>query len=90
MIYLIGSLRNPEIPRIAQKLRALTNDEIFDDWFSAGKDADDNWRDYEKARGRTYIEALGGLAAQHVFAFDLHHLHRCQAAVLMLPAGKSG
>lgn len=89
MVYLIGSLRNPEIPRIAGEMRAKGL-EVFDDWFAAGPEADDKWREYEIGRGRSYTEALGGLAAEHVFQFDLEHLRRCEAGVLVLPAGKSG
>jgi hypothetical protein len=89
MIYLIGSLRNPEVPNVAKQLR-LAGYECFDDWFSAGPEADDKWRDYERSRGRSYIEALGGLAARHVFEFDRTHLERATDVVLLLPAGKSG
>ncbi len=88
-VYLIGSLRNPKIPEIGNRIRAL-GFEVFDDWFAAGPEADDKWRDYEKARGRTFREALQGLAADHVFRFDLEHLDECDIAVLYLPAGKSG
>lgn len=87
-IYVIGSLRNPQVPKIAQALRAAGWD-AFDDWHAAGPHADDCWRDYEKARGRTYIEALNGYAAKHIFEFDLHHLKRCDAALLVLPSGRS-
>jgi len=31
MIYLIGSLRNPAVPEVAQKMRAVGID-VFDDW----------------------------------------------------------
>jgi hypothetical protein len=89
MIYLIGSLRDPKIPKIAKKLRE-TGLEIFDDWYAAGYEADDKWRDYEIERGRTYIEALEGLAANHVFTFDLKYLNESKAAILILPCGKSG
>ena len=89
MIYLIGSLRNPEVPRIAAKLRDAEL-EVFDDWYAAGPEADDKWRDYERERGRTYRQALNGYAARHVFDFDRHHLERASAVVLVLPAGKSG
>jgi hypothetical protein len=89
VIYLIGSLRNPEIPRIANELRKAGH-ETFDDWFAAGPEADDYWRDYEKSRGHTYQQALRNYAAQHVFSFDRTHLDRCRAAVLVYPAGKSG
>jgi hypothetical protein len=88
-IYLIGSLRNPEIPKIGGRLREFGFD-VFDDWFAAGEIADDRWKDYEVARGRSYKEALDGYAARHVFEFDLFHLNRCDAALLVLPAGKSG
>jgi hypothetical protein len=89
MIYLIGSLRNPEIPRIATRLRD-NGFIVFDDWFAAGPEADDKWRDYERERGRNYIQALQGAAARNVFAFDRRHLEQASAVVLALPAGKSG
>ena len=88
-LYVIGSLRNPEIPGIAAKLRDYGHD-VFDDWYAAGPHADDHWKDYEVARGRSYIEALDGYPAGQVFRYEKSHLDRCQAAVLVLPAGKSG
>lgn len=87
-LYLIGSLRNPEVPAVAADLRKL-DIEVFDDWYAAGPDADDRWRDYERARGRTYLQALKGHAAFNVFSFDHLHLSRADAALLVLPAGKS-
>ena len=90
-VYIIGSLRNPEVPLIAARLRELMpNVEVFDDWYAAGERADDHWRDYEKARGHTFQEALEGYAANHVFEFDKYHLDTSDAAILVLPAGKSG
>ena len=89
MIYLIGSLRNPEIPRIGNYIRSL-GVEVFDDWFAGGKIADDEWQEYETTRKRDYASALKGYAADHVFAFDKHHLDRSHAGILVLPAGKSG
>ena len=89
IIYLIGSLRNPRIPDIGNALREAGH-EVFDDWYAAGEKADDAWRDYEKSRGRTFPEALSGLAAQHVFSFDRKHLEAADIGVLVLPAGKSG
>lgn len=88
-IYLIGSLRNPEIPRIANLLRDETQHEIFDDWYAVGPEADDYWKAYEEGRGRSYSEALSGYAARHIFNFDKHHLDTADAAVLVYPAGKS-
>ena len=88
MVYLIGSLRNPQIPSIGKQLRAA-GFQVFDDWFSAGCEADDKWKEYEQARGRDYIEALQGEAARHVFEFDKRHLESADIAVLVMPAGKS-
>lgn len=88
-VYVIGSLRNPAIPTIASTLRKEGFD-VFDDWFAAGPEADDWWKKYEQERGRTYREALDGFPAGQVFRYDKSHLDRCQAAVLVLPAGKSG
>jgi hypothetical protein len=88
MIYLIGSMRNPEVPILANKLR-LKGFDIFDDWYSPGKNADDEWQAYEKQRGRTYKQALQGEHAKDVFDFDHRNLDLSDAAVLLLPAGKS-
>lgn len=87
-IYVIGSLRNEQVPKIAQELRDCGHD-VFDDWYSAGRDADDWWRAYEKARGRTYEEALQGAAAKNVYAFDKRHLDAADAVVMVMPAGRS-
>lgn len=89
MIYLIGSLRNPQVPAIANRLR-VEGFEVFDDWYAAGPEADDKWRDYEKGKGHSFVEALEGEAAKNVFMFDKRHLERAQQVVLALPAGKSG
>jgi len=89
IIYLIGSLRNPRVTEIAQILRQQGHD-VFDDWMAAGPEADDYWQKYEIARGHNYKEGLDGYAAKHVYNFDKHHLDRCDMAVLLLPAGKSG
>lgn len=88
LIYLIGSLRNPEVPSVAAQLRAAGY-LVFDDWFAAGPHADDAWRDYERARGHKLPEALKGEAAWHVFEFDKKWLEKADAVVLMMPAGKS-
>jgi hypothetical protein len=90
-IYLIGSLRRPEVPLLAATLRSVFPDwTIFDDWYAAGPNADDSWRDYERNRGHLLPEALQGEAAQHVFHFDRKHLSESTVVVLVLPAGKSG
>lgn len=89
MIYLIGSLRNPKVVEITSKMTEAGL-EVFSDWMAAGEHADDSWRDYEKARGRTYLEALRCPAARNVFQFDKHHLDAAESVVLAAPAGKSG
>lgn len=89
MIYLIGSLRNLEVPKIAARMRQAGL-EVFDDWYAAGPEADDCWRDYEKEKGHSYKEALAGAAARNVFDFDKRHLDAASTVVLCLPAGRSG
>jgi nucleoside 2-deoxyribosyltransferase len=89
IIYLIGSLKNKEIPHIANKLREL-GFEVFDDWFSPGPEADDFWRDYEHVRGSTYKQALSNYAGKHIYEFDKFHIDRADIGVLIMPAGKSG
>lgn len=91
VLYLIGSLRNDRIPKLAASIRSKNPDiEVFDDWYAAGPEADDYWKAYEQSRGRTYQEALKGHAAKNVFNFDKRHLDRATHALLVLPAGKSG
>jgi hypothetical protein len=87
-IYLIGSLRDPNVTTVAYDLRAAGFD-VFDDWFSAGPTADDDWQEYEQARGRSYVEALDCIAARHAFKLDYDHLNLADVGVLVLPAGKS-
>lgn len=89
MIYIIGSLRNPAVPQLANDLRKARH-EVFDDWYAAGPEADDYWQKYEKKRGNDFVSALDGYAARHVFEYDRMHLDRARAGVLILPAGKSG
>lgn len=90
MIYLIGSLRNPKIPFIANRLRKATGLEVFDNWFSGGKIADDSWRAYSKIKGLSYREALNSYEARHIFEFDLLHIDRSDIGILVMPCGKSG
>lgn len=91
MLYLIGSLRNENVQKIAATIRERCEIEVFDDWQAAGPEADDKWRDYEKARGRTYKQALyEGHAARHVYEYDKRHLDRATMAALIMPSGRSG
>lgn len=88
-IYLIGSLRNEAIPHFGMELRSL-GFEVFDEWYGAGKIADDSWQEYSKIRGHNYKEALKEIGARHVFNFDRSHIEMADIGVLMMPAGKSG
>ena len=91
VLYLIGSLRNERIPKLAVKLREENpHMEVFDEWYSAGPEADDYWKAHQQSKGLSYQEALQGYAAKNVFAFDHKHLNRSTHALLVLPAGKSG
>jgi hypothetical protein len=89
MIYLIGSLRNPEVPILANELRKQGYC-VFDDWHSNGPEADDYWQKYEQARGRNYRDALRAAIPQNIFQIDKTHIDKAQTVVLVLPAGKSG
>lgn len=87
-IYIIGSLRNENIPDCAEILEDQGH-EVFADWFSPGPEADQYWHHYEQLRGRGYLTAINGPHAEHVFNFDKKWLDWADAAVLVLPAGKS-
>ncbi len=89
MLYLGGALKNPRVPELGGKLRALGID-VVDDWYGAGEFADTSWREYEKQRGRTFVEALRGRAGMNTFLFDSTHIDLCDIFVLVMPAGKSG
>jgi len=87
-VYVIGSLRNPNIPKFGNMLEKA-GFEAFTDWFSPGPRADDHLRDYAKKRGLNYKQTLQTYAARQIFEFDKKHIDRCDAAVVLMPAGKS-
>jgi hypothetical protein len=89
VVYLVGSLRNPEVPKVARMLRDVGL-EVFDDWHAAGDKADEEWMKYEQERGRNYYQALQGHSARHTFSYDKFHLDRSDVGVMVAPAGKSG
>ena len=91
IIYIIGSLRNKQVPIIANKLRKdLGNDvEIIDDWYYCSEDADDWLKKCCKKRGLNYKQTLNTLASKHVFEFDLIHLTRATDVICIAPFGRS-
>ena len=89
LVYFIGSLRNERVKTVAHELRQFPEFDGFDDYMAAGPGADDAWKIYENERGRSYAEALQGRAASHVFHYDRSYLDLADAAVVVLPAGKS-
>lgn len=88
-VYIIAALRNESVPHIGEYLRQVTGFEIFNDWHSAGPDADDYLRDHYRKRGCSYKEGIYSHAAKHIFNFDKYHLDRSDAGVLVMPSGKS-
>lgn len=87
-VYVTGSLRTADVPVYGKMLREAGFD-VFDDWHAAGPRADDEWQRYEMDRGRTWAEAMRGLAANHVFDYDRHHLDTSDAGVCVGAFGKS-
>lgn len=88
-VYLVGSLRQPEVVISVTKAVEAAGFSVFSDWCGAGPEADDYWQKYEKARGRTYRQALQSPAAQHVFKFDLRHILKADIVVMISRGGKS-
>lgn len=91
VIYIIGSLRNENIPVVSNHLRRLNpNWEVFDSWYAPGPHADDYLRDYCKGKGFNYKQTLKDWAATHIFEFDKKHISRATDVVMVMPCGKSG
>lgn len=89
-IYLIGALKNRENMYAVEAELKKAGFEVFLDWLAPGEEADDKWKEYAQARGLTHKEALRSYAATHIFEFDKFHLDRADAAVMVMPCGKSG
>ena len=86
--YVIGALANKQIAQFSNALEA-EGYEAFSDWKSPGPEADSFLREYSKERGRSYKQILKSYAAQNTYNFDKTHLDRTDAAVLLMPAGRS-
>ena len=85
MIYVIGSLSNPRVEEVADKLRDDGWD-VFDQWRAAHGDY---WADYAKRRGMKFRDALEMDFTQTAFDFDMKYLSQAEIGVLVMPAGRS-
>ena len=86
-IYIIGALKNNNIPKIAATLRPKYD--VFDQWITPGPDADQFLFEYAKQRGWNYKEALTCYAARNNFEFDKRHIDSSDIVIMVMPAGKS-
>jgi hypothetical protein len=87
-VYLMGSLANPNIPFVGNKIREL-GFEAIDDWWSPGPLADSYLKHYAKIRKLNYKQTLETHAAKHIFNFDKGLIDRADIGVLVMNAGKS-
>jgi hypothetical protein len=87
-VYIIGALKNSNIPDIAQHLRPKYD--VFDQWITPGPDADQYLFEYAKHRGWNYKEALSCYAAKNNFDFDKRHIDLADIVIMVMPCGKSG
>jgi hypothetical protein len=85
MIYIIGSLSNPVVETVADRLREEGFD-VFDQWRAA---QGDYWADYAKRRGMTFREAIAMDFTETAFQFDMRYLRKASSCVLVMPAGRS-
>jgi hypothetical protein len=85
-VYIIGALKNDNIPDIAQQLRPKYD--AFDQWITPGPVADQYLFDYAKHRGWNYKEALTCYAARNNFEFDKRHIDSSDIVIIVMPCGK--
>lgn len=88
MIYLIGSLNNPNIVDIENKMHEAGL-VTFAQWMCSGPDADQHWKEYGKRRGWSYMDTVKSSFVQTAFNFDFKHMQESDTCVLVMPAGKS-
>lgn len=87
-VYIGGSLSNPAIVQVTKELQDA-GIYAFSEWYTPGPEADVLWRDYERALGYSYKEALKRPAAVNTFNFDKRHIDECNVFLMVLPCGKS-
>lgn len=86
MIYIVGSLSNPQVEVVANRLRESGID-AFDQWRAAKGDF---WADYAVRNKMPFKEAIKMDFVETAFQFDMKYLRLCSAGVLVMPAGRSG
>ena len=86
-IYIIGSLRDPDVVYLALRLREAGHD-VYDDWYSAGPEADDAWQRHQSAKGVSFKDAIQGPHAQCVIDDDSKWLMWADT-VVMVGSGRS-
>ena len=87
-IYLIGSLKDPNFPEVADALRQAGH-EVFDDWRGGGHDGDHRWRQYElNERDRGYAEAVWAPFAENGREFDRSNIAAQDMVVAVCKPGK--
>lgn len=88
-VYLVGALKNPDIPYLGKTLRE-EGYEVFAEWHNPGPEADMYWQEHEKLKGSSYKEALAGSHVENVFYYDQTYIDLSDIVVLVMPAGRSG
>ena len=88
-VYLAGSLSNRSIVHIHNHLEEHAGVVCFSSWMATHPEADDYWRDYEKTRGASFVDALKKPSAQAVFNFDKTFIDLADVMVMCTPCGKS-
>src|SRR3990167_237573 len=88
MLYIIGSLSNPEVIKVTKRLKE-EGIPAFSEWMASGPEADQHWKNYGKAIGWSYLETLKSDFVQTAFNFDFKHMQEADGCILVMPAGKS-
>jgi len=70
--------------------KAFPKVDFFCGWTSVGPKADEYLREHAKIRGLNYKQTLALPEADLAFNFDVDHINRADAGLLVMPCGKSG
>ncbi|MEK6882986.1 MAG: hypothetical protein AABY22_25405, partial [Nanoarchaeota archaeon] len=92
VVYLVGALKNKNIPIVANKLRKVLGKEveIFSSWYHSSPDADSFNLKCCKERGLDYKETLLEYGSRNSYDFDKKHLTRAHVVVGLMKFGRSG